>query len=384
MPNERLKRLLAFLEQDPGNLQLRKDAIRLAHDAGSWDVASELIETGLDLQPLDPSLHALAGFSWLQARRYADAERELWAALSLGVEPAEVRYNLALALYLQGRYEDALEQLSAPLIPFELPIVLPLRVRCLHQLHRLDEAIVDCEAYLARVGDDAEAQGLLALALYDRGMPDRARAHAETSIKERPTLLEAMLVLASLQLDAGAFTDARASFTELLHHHPSCARARLSMALIELNDMHLGNARTEVETAARLTPDHIGTWHVLAWTALLQDDVPAAAKGFESAMAIDRNFGESHGGVAVIAAIEGRTDEAKESIKRALRLDPKSLSARYAQMVLLQREGRHQEAQGILDAVLDGKDFNYRNALARQLQRLGRPPQAERPPAVRH
>lgn len=51
-------------------------------------------------------------------------------------------------------------------------------------------------------------------------------------------------------------------------------------------------------------------------------------------MALDRNYGESHGGVAVVAALLGRNSDAKASIQRALRLDPESLSAKYAQMVL--------------------------------------------------
>src|SRR5689334_3426026 len=214
--HQRLQKLLSFLEQDPDNLHLRADAIRLAHDAGSWGVADELLAAGLVSQPMNPTLRALLGYSCLQARRYANAEREFLTALSLGVEPAEVRYNLALSLFMQRRYADAVERLSAPLIPFELPMALILRARCLHHLHRLGEAIVSCEQYLAHVGADAEGFGLLALLCYDTGLPERARVHATAALALRDNQLEARLVQASLQLEAHDFESAQRSFQSLL------------------------------------------------------------------------------------------------------------------------------------------------------------------------
>lgn len=371
---ERLRKLLEFLQRDPDNLSLRKDAIRLAHDTRSWKIADELLAAGLTAQPLDPALHALLGYSHLQARRYADAERELWAALSLGIEPAEVRYNLALSMFMQQRYADALEYLNAPLLPFELPLVSMLRARCLHRLQRLEEALASCEQYLLHVGPDAEGQGLMSLLCYDTGQADRAQRYAEAAVELHDMQLEARVVLASLQLDRRDLRSAQQLFQAVLSIDSACGRARLGLALIALDEMKLDVARREAELAARAMPDHVGTWHVIAWTALLQGDLSEAARAFHEAIALDRNFAESHGGLALIAAIEGRREEASDSIKRALRLDPSSLSPRYAQIVLLQREGRHREAQDILSDVLartGGGELSYRDALARQIQRLG-------------
>lgn len=375
MPNERMQRLLTYLQQDPGNRQLREDAIRLAHDLARWDIARELLDAGLALQPQAGTLRALNGFSYLQASQPADAERELWAALSLGVEPAGIRYNLALAIFLQRRYLEALEHLSAPLLPFELPMVSVLRARCLHHLQRLDEAVAECEAHLKRVGADAEASGLLALLLLDQGRRELARAYATAVVRDLPSQLEARLVLASLQLSAGDVSEARPAFEQLLRDHPRCGRARLSLALIELNEMRLPQAQRESELAVKEMPEHIGSWHVLGWALLLQNQIAAASSAFERALSIDRSFGESHGGIAVIAAFEGRDDDARASIKRALRLDPSSLAARYAQIVLLQRDGSPQQARALFESVLEhpmgASGYSYREALARRLQQLG-------------
>ena len=51
-------------------------------------------------------------------------------------------------------------------------------------------------------------------------------------------------------------------------------------------------------------------------------------------MAIDRNFGESHGGLAVVYALQKKTALAQQAIRRANGLDAGGLSARFAQMIL--------------------------------------------------
>lgn len=373
--SERLQRLLGYLRMDPSNLPLRKDAIREAAGVGEWQTVRALVDTGLRAYPEDAELLAESGFAHLQAQRYTDAEQVLLDALELGIGPAEVRYNLAFALFMQARYADALEHLSAPLMPFELPLALVLRARCLHHLRRLDDAVADCKARLAAEPDDAEANGLLALILYDQRRVDEARAHAEAAVRRNPRQVEALLALASMHADARQFATARSTYDALLEADPGCGRAWLGRALIELGDMHLEAAERDIESAAQHIPQHIGTWHVLAWTRLLRADVPGAGAAFEQALAVDRNFGETHGGLAAVAALEGRDEDARAGIQRALRLDPLSLSARYAEMVLLQRAGRREEVRAVLDEVLArpvaGSDLHYRDLVALQMARLG-------------
>jgi predicted Zn-dependent protease len=98
-------------------------------------------------------------------------------------------------------------------------------------------------------------------------------------------------------------------------------------------------------------PSHLGTWHALSWAQLVSDDVAGARKSMESAMEIDHNFGETHGGLAVIDIIENNKESAKERIKRALRLDKNSFAARFAQSLLLQ-ESDPEKAQAIIKNIM--------------------------------
>jgi Tfp pilus assembly protein PilF len=112
-------------------------------------------------------------------------------------------------------------------------------------------------------------------------------------------------------------------------------------------------ARSLLERASTNMPDHIGTWHALAWCQLLQGDLAGAKRSFDKAFALDRTFGETHGGFALVHALRSERKEAEESIKRAVRLDPQGRAARYAQSVLLMDEGRIDEARKLVDSILE-------------------------------
>jgi hypothetical protein len=55
---------------------------------------------------------------------------------------------------------------------------------------------------------------------------------------------------------------------------------------------------------------------------------------FENALALDRNFAESHGGLAVVFALQSQAHKAQEYAEVALKLDRNNISGRYAQALL--------------------------------------------------
>jgi tetratricopeptide (TPR) repeat protein len=370
----RLERLLWFIVHDPDNLKLRQDAVREACAVQEWPVARGLLDIGLQSHPDDAELLAHAGLVYLQARQYVAAERVLTAALAQGLEPAEVRHNLAFALFLQRRPLDALAHLTPPLMPFELPQMLVLRARCLHHLGRRGEAIADCRAHLVHARDHPQTNGLLALLLYEQEERALAQRHLDAALRRDPTQREALLTLGSIESERDDDAAARATFDKLLATHPDCGRGWLGLALMELRCTQVAAAKRAIELAARYMPEHIGTWHVLAWTELILGNIDAAQAALHRALALDRNFGETHGGLAVVAALQGLRDDARLAIKRALRLDPQSLSARYAEVVLLEGAGRVADARAVFERLLSrqaaGTGSTYRDVAMLQMARL--------------
>lgn len=372
--SSRLGRLLTFVDLDPGNLALRLDAIREAFGASDWGVARQLIDEGLVSHPTHAQLLELSGFSHMQALRYEAAEMELRAARESGMKSPDLDFHLALAVFMQRRYAEALDELGLQPTSAARPQSAVLRARCFHHLRRPADAITALEAHLADFPEDADAHGLQALLLTEMERGDAARGHIAAALQRNARQTEALLALGSLESDAHELEAARETFGTILAVDPLCGRAWLGRALVNLRDLRLEDARRDVSTAASHLPEHLGTWHVLAWVQLMRGDLAAAEKAFEQAMAVERNFAETHGGLAVIAALQNRGADAHQHIKRALRLDPKALSAQYASMLLLQAEGRHDEARAVLDAVLarplgEG-GLRYHEQIAAQLQAL--------------
>lgn len=375
----RVARLLRYLEQDPNNLRLRKDAICQACNSGLWGIARELIDAGLENAPADEDLLAWRGAASLREADFEQAEVQLSAALNLGLQTAEIRYHLACAHFMRRQFHAALKELSAPLMPFELPLALKLRARCQHFLKDSEAAIDSCRLYLGQSTDDPEANGLLALLLYERNEFEASKRHLEIALAQDPAQQEALLTRASLAFDGADYEAARREYENLVRIHPQCGRGWLGLGLIRLRDLQLQAARSDIERATEHLPDHIGSWHVLAWIQLLLGDVLSAELAFDKAMELDRNFGESHGGLAVIAVLEGRIPDARVNIRRALRLNPNALSARYAEWLILNKQGRPEEAEKLLQEVLSRPvaqgDMQYRDLVAlhtRHLQRLDR------------
>ncbi|MEJ7806065.1 MAG: tetratricopeptide repeat protein, partial [Telluria sp.] len=148
----------------------------------------------------------------------------------------------------------------------------------------------------------------------------------------RPT--DALVVAASLALGRTDTEVAIKLFNEVLAKNPTEGRSWSGLGLASMLNRDLPAASQQLEQAVKYMPDHVGTLHTLGWCKILSQDLDGARGVFLKTIDMDRNFGDSHGGLAVVLAMKGERDLAEESIKRALGLDPQSLSARFAQMVL--------------------------------------------------
>ena len=73
---------------------------------------------------------------------------------------------------------------------------------------------------------------------------------------------------------------------------------------------------------------------------------------FYKALGINRNFSETWGSIAVVNILESDNDEAALNISKALRLDNKCISARYANSLLKRRVDNEMEADSIINEIL--------------------------------
>lgn len=373
----RLERYRGFLAQDPENAGLAGEVADLHLHLGEFAEARQVLEKALASHPGHPQLLNTLASVAIASNQPVEAAKILQDLLQGGHDNPIIRYNLAYALVLGRHYTEArdilLPVVDDPRAP-EAPVLL---ARCLHYLGDLDEAIERLTAFAARHPNHGEALGILSLLHLDAMHADAARTAAEQALRANADDLGALVTLGSLSLETQDDATATGYFEHALRRHPRSGRAWSGLGLAAMLRLDLDKAIEQLRHAVEHMPDHIGTWHALAWCQLMKNDIDGAKTSFERSMEIDRNFGETHGGLAVIAVLQNRPQDAEGHLKRALRLNPVSFAARFAQSLMAARNDPA-KAREIMDGILASslapgmeplRDIIKRNILKHQPKR---------------
>lgn len=349
----RIARLQTYFEADPANADLACELADALSVAGRPQDALKTLET----LPLAAAETAGVGFRRMRIALlqgdYAAAERAGSALLAAGTDAPAIRHDLAFSLLCLRRPEQAEIQLASALQRFgpEPPLVL-LRSRIALMQERYDDAIAFAHEAIALDSGEPSSHGVLALALFDASRFDEAAAAAARAQSLDPDQHEALLVAGTLALWRQDLDLAQDAFERALRRHSGSGRALSGLGQLLMLRNQVPQACEVLERATQAMPDHIGTWHALAWSQLLDGRRDAAEASYRSAYALDRNFADTHGGLALIDALRGNYDLAEQGIKRALRLDPQAITARYAQTLVLDARGQREASRAVMDDLL--------------------------------
>lgn len=358
----RFERLSGYIAADPDNLTLLTDAAMAAFDEGLSADAAALVERHAALAPLPPSLINLLGLCALAEGRDADAASIFGSLLAEAPDDAGLRYNLAWAKGRLGDHEAALELARANVAD---PRSATLTARSLHHLGRLDEALAIGDAWEGQEGDPGFWGALASVALdaEDTGRAARWAEHARGSS-------DGLAALGMLAMAEARNEDARRLFDEALTLRPDSARGLLGLGSTLLGDGKPAEAARRFDEAGAVFGDHLGTWIAAGWAWLIAGDAGAAQERFERVLGLDDTFSEAHGGLAVLDAMAGRTEDARRRADLALRLDRQSLGGALARSLLLEQAGDEATAGRVREAALnapigpDGRSVAQMLALA--------------------
>lgn len=351
--SERLQRLQAFLEQDPQNLALLRDAADCAMQQGLWQQAQLWVERILTLAPQDQLSQYRKAVLLAQAGQAQDSLALTQALLDADARHDAVLFQHACNLVLVGRHVEA-EPLLGELQPRagHYPGFPYFQIRALHAAGKLDEALAMADV----AGADDVAQGMASLILIDAERLEQGRALAQEVLARQPDNIDALLADGTASLALEEAEAALPRFERVLERQADNGRAWLGVGLARLSAHDLPAAREALENTVRLMPSHLGSWNALAWLLLLQNQWDEAEKTINAALEIDRNCGETHGVLAVLSALRQDWDTAKRETEIALRLQPQSFAGRFAQSLLMEERGRPEQAQQLLLQVM--QNFN--------------------------
>lgn len=348
-----IERYEQYVKVDPDNILLCMNLGDLYHQAGRLDDAIACYERCSSMQPEHPGVRSRIAAVMITQHRFADAEKVLRELLANGESDAALLHNLGLTLYYQKRWDEARSCFAdASDNGLKAPMNYAYLARTLHQLGTMPEAIEAGRAW-SESAQDIESKSYLALLYLDSGNTEGGRQLALDVLQTSPQDVDANVVAGVASAERQDNSDARAHFETALRHDSENGRAWLGLGLTHLYEQENEKAIDALENAVRIFPDNPGILVSLGWAKLIAKDPTGAERVFEHALQTDRNFGESHGGLAAALAFQQKLDRAQEEIKLARRLNPRGFGAEIAQTILLAVQGHEQAATEVFAKMLE-------------------------------
>ena len=350
---QKIDRYQRYLEADPRNATLWVAYGDVLHHAGLLDRAETAYRSCLALEPDSAVAASRLASVEISRQNFAGAEQILQQLIDGGEHDSAVLLNLALALYYQRRFAEALSRLE-PLTAAEGSIGAQAAyylISCLHNLLREDEAIERGQVLLARF-PGPRLRGYLSLVLLDAQRATEAYELARQALREDPENTDASAVLATHALEEQRIADADRLLRLVATREPTNVRAWQGMALGALHRGDHEAALGHLKQAIATDPANLASYITLGWVHMTRHDYAAADRAFRDGIAIDRTEAELHGGLACALVFQREFDAAKREISVALKLNPHSFGALFARSILLQLGGKPELATKLVSQIL--------------------------------
>lgn len=365
-PTARLDMLLEFLEQDPANPALLTDAADAAVAARQPDVATRLMARLPHGARGDARQRHVAGLVAMQERRFEAAVALFAGLIEEGEAAPALSFNLAWALAMTGQKEAALDRLDAAAVAALAPAAM-LKVQLLHEADRAEEAMAAARDAIVRHSDDPGLLAAVSVLATDAEDVTLAAACAKAA-GDHP---DALTTLGTLALTEDNATGARVLFDRALAANQDAPRAWIGRGLTKLLTGETADAASDIDRGAAIFADHLGSWVAAGWAHILAGDRGEARARFETALAIDDTFGETHGSLAVLDILEGNIAGARERAKISHKLDGSGYAGALAQTLLAAGNGDPAKARKILESALTAPIDGSGRTIAQALARMG-------------
>lgn len=355
--------------QDPANLALLADLLAELQTNNDFELMSEVVQRLTAEVSVLPWVKLYRVQLCMVTGNYSDA-----TALAKTVTEHDDEYNMSRLLlaqicFLQGDYEGAGSYLKTMTRVDATSAALTMR--CLHFCGCFTEAL----AFFNSLPNDVvstECLGLAALITADSGDPVHGLTLAEQVIAVDPRQADALVAAAYSLIDLQQYERAKPIIGAGLDCFPKLGRLWSMQGQIYLiNSEHL-RATHAFEQAVHWMPDHVGTWLLRGWNHGLQQHWLAAQADFETAVALDRNFAESHAALAVAALKLAKIEQAESALAKAKRLDSQAFTVAYATALLAEIQGRPDESERLIRQLLNRPHYrghgSYADLISRQLK----------------
>jgi len=320
-------------------------------------------ETLGQLSPVEPQAILLGSQIADEMGDYDEAEKLLLSIQSASLDPTAIGYRLALVRYHAKHLPEArqtlLELINAGRKTGDIYNLLGW---CYQDEHQLDQAVSALEEAI-RLDPPQEANYLDLAKIYmvNGKIPSAllVAKHGATALPDAPRIV---LLKGSIELKAGQFTDALASYTRAQQLSPDDPDGALGIARAQFGAGMTKEATASFESGMKRFPKDARFPLHYALLLLKQSetgDASAEARAetlLKSALALDRSMPEAHYHLGDLALKNGRNAEAAAHLESAEKLDPESKETHFALSRAYRRLGRSADAAKEMDLYNKLKD----------------------------
>lgn len=369
----RISRYKSFLKQDPSNLNLAMDLLKLLEDSKQYEAMLDGIANLTEELQKNLAIQQKKAETLLIKREFSVAEnylKQLFISAPTLAGDIALRHMSGLSNFFQENYEAAKSdfQFVADAAPSH-PQNWKYFAYSSHHLNQLSEAKQAAQHWV-ELAPDADSYGYLAVVLFDLYEQDAAREFALKAVSLEEGHSDANTILGSLALKENDLPLAETAFRRSVESNENSGRAWLGQGLLEMVKLQLPQAKVHLERAHQLMPLHIGTLISLGWVHFKMQEFALAKSAFEQAVNLDHNFAESYGALACALVELEKVDDAKANMLIADKLDKTNFSSAYAKVLILKHEGKEQESAALLNKIISQAPRNSSSQLSEHLQKF--------------
>lgn len=315
-----------------------------------FDKAQPIASAYLQRKPRDFDALYLNGVVNRGLGNYADAEKELRAAVRLKPADFEATYNLGFVLAHVGKAAEAKPVLEEALK------VQPESSKARFQLANVLRTLGE--------GDESKKQ----LALFEK----------EKAAEGQELAANVTANQANQDLETGDAQTAVAKYQDAIAKDPKNARTYYNLALALERTGDESGERDALVKAEQLDANLAPVHNQLGMLALKANQAAQAEKEFQTAITLDPEYAEAQSNLGVLYGQTGRASDAEQLFRKATENNPKYGQAFANLGIILASEGRFADAAQALDSAtrLEPNNPGSLSAYAMVLVRLGRSSEA--------
>ena len=291
--------------------------------------------------------HANLGLNAIQLNDFQFAASEFRRALNLDPHPPNadaLRYNLSLALYHIGEYEQSLQVLKEIGEPARDAGYFALAGSNDRELGNNSEAVRNLEKALAIDPGNTAFLYDLSITLIQEGSAPEAIRRLNSGIQGNPNCAELYAALGVAYYATGKDEEAGDNYRTAVRLEPDAADLRSALGDLYFAAASYDKSTAEYEAASKLDPRNVS--YLLKqgrnWLKLQQS--PTAEAVFQRTLAIDRNNAEAQLNLGRIASQHGDVNAALGHLERAVTLRPDNSAALYQLGLLYKKTGQPEKA----------------------------------------